>query len=511
MATARAAAEIAVGEPPASSRSGTVRPGSAAGGLATEAEPAGEDTLVRGLSQAIGGPLGEHAVRRSGGWDRIVTPARIVVALALLTFGLAWVQKSPCQTGAWADYSQYRHFCYTDVLALYYAEELNVGKVPYFQHPVEYPVLTGYFMGVLGLPVHQLAATHQVINDGQLFYNLNAIVLSAFGVVAIAVTLALRRRRPWDAAMFALAPALFVTATVNWDLFVVGLSACFFVAWARQRLVWAGVFLGLAAAAKFYPAFFVGPLLLLALRTGRWRSTLVTVGTGLATWVLANAPVYLGAYPSWRRFFDLNAERPIDWGTIWYIGAHASIPLNASGLPPFTYLGAHIPTLNMLYQGIFLLCCVAIGALAIGAARRPRLAQLCFLVVAAFLLTSKVWSQQYVLWLIPLAVLARPKWGLFLFWQAAEVCYFLAFYGELLNVSGKSVFPEGTFVFAALFRWTTVLVLAIAVVRDILRPEFDPVRRSYPDDPDGGVFDGAPDVVVLHDRPPRRLAASFGR
>ncbi len=35
------------------------------------------------------------------------------------------------------------------------------------------------------------------------------------------------------------------------------------------------------------------------------------------------------------------------------------------------------------------------------------------------------------------------------------------------------------------------------VVRDILMPERDPVRRSGDDDPSGGVLDGAEDVFVL--------------
>jgi hypothetical protein len=40
-------------------------------------------------------------------------------------------------------------------------------------------------------------------------------------------------------------------------------------------------------------------------------------------------------------------------------------------------------------------------------------------------------------------------------------------------------------------------VLCGLVVRDILRPERDPVRRTYADDPDGGVLDGAPDAPWL--------------
>ena len=66
------------------------------------------------------------------------------------------MQKSPCQDGDWQKNIQYTRLCYTDVLALYYAEGLNEGKVPYRDHPVEYPVVTGYFMGALGLPVHEL-------------------------------------------------------------------------------------------------------------------------------------------------------------------------------------------------------------------------------------------------------------------------------------------------------------------------------------------------------------------
>lgn len=118
--------------------------------------------------------------------------------------------------------------------------------------------------------------------------------------------------------------------------------------------------------------------------------------------------------------------------------------------------------------------------------------------VAAFLIFSKVWSQQFVLWLLPLVVLARPRWGAFLVWQAAEVCYFIAFYGQLLGAStGTPVFPEGVFVFAASLRLAAVVALVVLVVREILHPEQDAVRRTYADDPDGGLLDGTPDASWL--------------
>ena len=120
--------------------------------------------------------------------------------------------------------------------------------------------------------------------------------------------------------------------------------------------------------------------------------------------------------------------------------------------------------------------------------------------MAAFLIFSKVWSQQFVLWLLPLVILARPRWWAFLAWQFAEVCYFAAFYGELLGASGKQVIPEGVFVFAATLRIATVIMLCVLVIRDILRPEEDAVRQTYDDDPDGGDFDGAPDAEWVRRR-----------
>ncbi|GAB3795008.1 hypothetical protein GCM10027605_00210 [Micromonospora zhanjiangensis] len=263
----------------------------------------------------------------------------------------------------------------------------------------------------------------------------------------------------------------------------------------------AGILLGLAAAAKLWPLFILGPILLLALRAARVRAALTTVGVAAVTIVAVNLPVALPYWDNWKRFFDLNTTRPIDWGTFWYIGRYFDGRFN-TGAPgdqgPFQWLNGHVdPTLNNLTYALFALACVGIAALAFLAPRRPRLGQLAFLVVAAFLIFSKVWSQQFVLWLLPLAVLARPRWGAFLAWQFAEVCYFLAFYGELLGASGKQVIPEGVFVLAALLRLVTVAVLCGLVIRDVLRPERDAVRATYADDPDGGVLDEAPDASWL--------------
>jgi uncharacterized membrane protein len=254
------------------------------------------------------------------------------------------------------------------------------------------------------------------------------------------------------------------------------------------------VFLGLATAAKLYPVLILGALLVLSIRTGKWRDFGIAVGTGVATWCVVNLPVAYFFYDSWVKFWQFNQLRGIDWGTLWYIGAHFPRGNGQYGFPFFQNLDLdpEHATLNILYLGLFLICCAGVLILGLTSSREPRLAQLAFLIVAAFLLTGKVWSQQYVLWLVPLAVLARPRWGAFLAWQAAEVLYFVSFYGELMGASGRQVFPEGIFVLASLLRLVTLAVVVGYVIHDIRHPSDDVVRQTYEgEDPDGGVYNDA--------------------
>jgi uncharacterized membrane protein len=129
---------------------------------------------------------------------------------------------------------------------------------------------------------------------------------------------------------------------------------------------------------------------------------------------------------------------------------------------------------------------------------RPRLAQLAFLLVAGFLLLNKVWSPQYSLWLLPLAVLARPRWRSLLLWQATEALLWVPRLLWYLGTDNRGVKVEW-FLLAVVVRDLAVLALMGLVVRDVLRPDGDVVRTSWPgvDDPAGGPLDGADDAMTL--------------
>jgi hypothetical protein len=185
-----------------------------------------------------------------------------------------------------------------------------------------------------------------------------------------------------------------------------------------------------------------------------------------------------------------------------------------------------VPTLNLMGEAGFAVLAVAIALLVLAAPRRPRLPQILFLVLAAFLLTNKVWSPQYILWLLPLVALARPKLPAYLLWQAGEIVYFFGIWWYLLAGSLEKPgvglpqtlsavlaghapvdgINDTVYYVALLARFLTVLLLAALVVVEVLAPKLDLVRADGADDPAGGVLDGAEDRFVLFRRPAAQAA-----
>jgi uncharacterized membrane protein len=463
--------------------------------------PTREDEVAANGSELIGGPLGRRALPGTSWW----TPVRVVALLAIGMFALGMVQKLPCYDGAWffGASSQYTHACYSDIPHLYQGRGFADGLVPYFDKLsgdmdyLEYPVLTGVFMEVASW----LTPGSGSIQDQEQFYwmvNAGMLMICA-AVIAVCVSRT-HGRRPWDGLLVALAPAFALTATINWDLLAVALTAAAMLMWSRGRSLAFGVLLGLATAAKLYPVLLLGPLLMLCWRAGKWREFRIAVGGAVVAWLAVNLPVMVFAFEGWSKFYTFSQERGVDFGSFWLI---LSQRWQSSLLTT--------DNINTFATVLMLLACLGVAALTVTAPRRPRFAQLAFLIVAAFILTNKVYSPQYVLWLVPLAVLARPRWRDFLIWQACEVAYFLGIWMYLAyTTSGdahKGLPTEGYQTAIAVHLLGTLYLCAV-VVRDILMPERDPVRRAGDDDPSGGVLDGAEDVFVLGAaaHPPRHAA-----
>ena len=193
------------------------------------------------------------------------------------------------------------------------------------------------------------------------------------------------------------------------------------------------------------------------------------VGTAAASWALVNLPFALATPERWAEFFRFNAIRPADWDSLWYI---------ASRHLGFTWEAAVV---NGLALAAFL---VAAGLLlAAGARRLPaeRTWTLAFPILIAFLLTSKVYSPQYGLWLLPWFVLALPDMRLFAAFQLADAAVFVTrfqFFARLEGV-GEGL-PQWSFDVAVLLRAVILLACVAVWARRNLAAERVPALDPVP-------------------------------
>ncbi len=385
-----------------------------------------------------------------------------------ITYLLGLARQIDCTAAVASIGETYTRMCYSDLPMLYERRGLADGTFPYLVHAgddlrvLEYPALTGIFAYVLGFPTRWLGGNHTT------FWLVSAFVMAGLFLWTIASTSRTVPHRPWDGLKVALAPAVFLAAFINWDLLAVALTSAFLLAWSRGRLTWAGIWLGLAISAKFYPIVLVGALLLYCARRVMWRELAVTTLATAVTWATVNIPVMMANFDGWAEFYRFSEARNRDLGSLWYAVELLS--------------GADVRQwpVNELASGTFLVLCIGIGILALRAPKAPRLASLAFLAVAAFAITNKVYSPQFVLWLLPLAVLARPKWRDIILWQVGQAVYFVAVWHYLSGLLDHAGLSPRWYAAAILVHVGSTLWLMAVVVRDVLRPDLDPVRSSEP-------------------------------
>lgn len=445
--------------------------------------------------------------------SRRVAPGLILLA-TLATLALGWVEKSPClqtvrnQRGSlelnWNDNRQYRDYCYTDVVPLYTIERLDQTysfpyktartRAPGAPRYMEYPVLTGLFQWLNARIAPQYGSQSAGLPDGMtavVYFDFVALGLAAAWLITVWAAMRLAGRRVWDALLVAVSPLTVMHAFTNFDTIAIAFATTGLLAWSRRRPLLAGVLFGLGGAAKMYPLLLIAPLLLLCWRTGTLRTGFKTAAAAVVAYVVVNAPIGV-LYPvGWSEFFRFNATRGADPESLYNAISYFT---GSKGLDGVLQPGQVPTVLNSVSAGLFMACCAGIAWIGMTSRRRPRLPQLCFLVVSVFLLTNKVWSPQYSLWLVPLAVLARPRWRTLLTWMLVDALVWiptmLFYLGE-----GQGGLPEGYFLVAVLIRDLLVLGLCMLVLRDIYRPEHDVIRQRGDDDPCGGIFDQARDAV----------------
>ncbi|MGO4455026.1 glycosyltransferase family 87 protein [Arthrobacter sp. RAF14] len=461
--------------------------------------PTRADSLLSRFTELVGGPLGRRTA------PGVVSPGfftvdRVLVLLTVVAALVALAIKSFCRVQGWGGAGAYYGTCYSDFPTLLGGPAFTGGSLPVFTPDVrfEYPVLLGVVAALTALAVPGSGGDAQRALG---YFDLNSFLVVALWIGTVLVTARLAHRRKWDAAMVALAPGIITAGFINWDLWAVFALSLALLCFARRRPVWAGVWIGVGASFKFYPLLLLIAVLILAIRSGTIRTFGRTVLGCCAALLAVNVPFALFNPGAFRYFFDFAFSRGAGFSSLWESWNLVAARLGQPALSA--------TQVNVAAVLCFAVAVLLIAALALAVPRRPRLAQVLFLLVAAFILCNKVYSPQFVLWLIPLAALARPVWRDFLLWQAAEVLHWAAIWMYLgAGASGSG--PQHNidvpyYVCAVLLHMGATFYLMVRVAWDMMHPDDDAVQAGGVDDPQGGVFDRSPDRLRLQPRRPRTV------
>ena len=365
---------------------------------------------------------------------RISKPLATLIFLALLATLLGVFKFSSCEGNGWATPAQYIHACYSDIPALYGERDLDKDQWSYSSttDAVEYPVLTGTVMWIFAL------ATPAGENEIRTYYRINIAFLAAlFILIAVIVY----RIRPEFAYLTTLAPAAIGSLYINWDLWAI-ISMMLSIYWFdRKKYKHSAIAIGISISTKFLPVFLLLPIVLILWRRNEVKELARYIAIAVLTFATINLPVLLTTPEGWLRFYELNFDRGQDWGSLWYA---------------LTSLGVNLGNTNFFAILALFVSVLFVSLLIFSTKNVLTLADVSFIVLALVMIASKVYSPQYILWLVPLAVIAmstRKDLHAFWIWQIAEVMYHVAIWQHLATVTGaKFGLPLGGYALITLIR-----------------------------------------------------------
>jgi uncharacterized membrane protein len=382
---------------------------------------------------------------------RLGKPVAILIFLSLLATLVGAAKFSSCEQSLWATPDQYIHACYSDIATLYGERDLDEDRWAYSSttNAVEYPVLTGTVMWFFARVIP--GGENEMLN----YYRVNQIFLA---LLFIFIALIVYRIRPEFAYLSAIAPAAIASLYINWDLWAIASMMLAIYWFDRKKYSHSALAMGISISTKFLPIFLLLPIVLILWRRNEIRSLARYLAIAAATFLAINIPVMLTTPDGWLRFYQLNFDRGPDWGSLWYA---------------LSSLGVNLGDTNFFAILALALAVLVISLFIFATKETLTLAEVSFIVLALVMIASKVYSPQYVLWLVPLAVVAitnRTDVHAFWIWQIAEVIYHVAIWQHLATVTGaKFGLPLAGYALISLLRIAACLYFVVVLIKKASR------------------------------------------
>ncbi len=350
------------------------------------------------------------AIVEARAWRAPGNRVTVAAALAVLVLGLSWaLLHTPLYAGGQiVDTPLYQR----------YGEAIADGALPYRDFALEYPPAA--------LPVFLLPALGQGRQSEESYrrwFELVMLTCAVAVVAAVAVALAAlgaaSRRLTGALAFTALAPlALGSVVLTRFDLWPAALTAAALAAVLHGRSRLGFAVLGLAAAAKLYPAAVLPLALAFVWRRRGRREAYACAASFLAVAAVCFVPFAVLAPEGLWDSISRQLERPLQIESLGAAILVAVHHVSGFGLEVETSAGSQnlagsAPAAVALLQ-VVLQAGVLLG-IWIWFARRPRTADefvtAAAAAVCASLALGKVLSPQFLLWLLPLVPLVAGRRG----------------------------------------------------------------------------------------------------
>jgi uncharacterized membrane protein len=281
-------------------------------------------------------------------------------------------------------------------IRIFYDKAVEPGLF-YIDKLIEYPVITGLFI--------QAAEVLGKTYAG--YYLFNSFFLIAFAVIATYLlykSIANKDKRGLF-IYWVFAPSMFFFLIYNWDMLAIifVVIALYFI--RQNKVVYAASFLSLGFCAKLYPVFYLLPLLL----TRSIRQWPKIIGVFFLVALVINGSFMFLNFDGWSYFISFNSQRHPNPDSIWAV-VNTLVPSLSN------------TQINILSLVLFL----SLSLIAVWKCRHDSIIKLCFILTLIFLISNKVFSPQYLLWLLPFYVLLdMKKKGLF---YALELVNLIVFF-----------------------------------------------------------------------------------
>ena len=335
-------------------------------------------------------------------------PRRMVLAnLAVLLVGL---------TLQLLVYGNGGHTSLSDLPHVFLHRGVGPGALPYVDRVLEYPVGSGILLYLASLvsptPLGVLVTT-----------SIAAIALSLW------ITVELERSYGPRAWRWALGTPVLLFAFQNWDMFAIATVIGALALFAKRRSAGAGALIGVGTAVKLFPIVLLPILFAHRWATGDRRAARRLAGSGAIVWLAFNLPFAIANPRGWWWPTSFQGDRQATWGSVWFwLYRWVGAPVHGAAGSEFANLAAMV------------LLALGVGALTWWTAR-GRIAPVpaAMAAVAWFLVSNKVYSPTYDLWLVAFFVLLPIRRRIWVAFCAVDLAVYVTVFGMFHGLWDRSV------------------------------------------------------------------------